>query len=423
MGTVYKMALSSTELSNVYSHPCDAPDTTNLKLWLPLKSYHTSVSHSGYAEGSYPGSTIKDYSKYGATGTYVKNTSRPYDIAWDWTFDTTYFVNGTAVCQWKDYKVADGYRFAFNGKEKDDETYGDGDEYDFGARIYDSRVGRWMGCDPLEKKYPSMSSYSFAGNSPVAFYDPDGKEVMIFYKDKAGNPQAFAYKPGIKPPENDFVKKVCDAISYNMHSAKGAEVWNDLIASNGVVTIMEKQATGTDEKEVFKAGGSEKYKGPDGKSTNKTLIGSIGWDPDSRIQANDGAFITGFLAPSTALLHEAGHAQEYDKAQKEGLGAILQYSYNQEEYNKQYDNLEEKRNIEKVEDVYVKEINAWEQTNYPDKPSYQPVRANHKAYVFWFEKNDVNTVDSSDFLLYRKNIKTETGSYPDDGVKDTTSKK
>ena len=34
-----------------------------------------------------------------------------------------------------------GYRFGFNGKEKDDEINVDGGSYDFGARIYDGRLG------------------------------------------------------------------------------------------------------------------------------------------------------------------------------------------------------------------------------------------------------------------------------------------
>ena len=169
---MHTRALSSTELSNVYSHPCDAPDTTNLKLWLPLKSYYTSVSHSGYAEGTYPGSTIKDYSKYGATGTYVKNTSRSYDIAWDWTFDTTCFVNGTAVCQWKDYKVADGYRFGFNGMEKDDEVSGEGDDYTAEFWEYDARLGRRMNLDPI--RFAFRSPYSCFANNPLVFADPSG---------------------------------------------------------------------------------------------------------------------------------------------------------------------------------------------------------------------------------------------------------
>ncbi len=33
------------------------------------------------------------------------------------------------------------YRFGFNGKENDNEIQGDGNSYDFGARIYDSRLG------------------------------------------------------------------------------------------------------------------------------------------------------------------------------------------------------------------------------------------------------------------------------------------
>ncbi len=36
---------------------------------------------------------------------------------------------------------SDSYRYGFNGMEKDDEIKGNGNSYDFGARIYDPRVG------------------------------------------------------------------------------------------------------------------------------------------------------------------------------------------------------------------------------------------------------------------------------------------
>ena len=36
------------------------------------------------------------------------------------------------------------YKYGFNGKEKDNEVNVDGGDYDFGARIYDSRLGRWL---------------------------------------------------------------------------------------------------------------------------------------------------------------------------------------------------------------------------------------------------------------------------------------
>jgi RHS repeat-associated protein len=40
------------------------------------------------------------------------------------------------------------YKYGFNGMEKDAEMHGnDGDSYDFGARVYDARVGRWWSVD------------------------------------------------------------------------------------------------------------------------------------------------------------------------------------------------------------------------------------------------------------------------------------
>jgi RHS repeat-associated protein len=41
------------------------------------------------------------------------------------------------------------YRYSFNGKENDKEVSGSGNSIDFGARIYDSRVGRWFSRDDL----------------------------------------------------------------------------------------------------------------------------------------------------------------------------------------------------------------------------------------------------------------------------------
>jgi RHS repeat-associated protein len=66
-----------------------------------------------------------------------------------------------------------------NGKEKDDEIKGSGNSYDFGARIYDPRLGRWLATDPLQIKYPSLSPYHFGYNSPIITIDPDGKENIV----------------------------------------------------------------------------------------------------------------------------------------------------------------------------------------------------------------------------------------------------
>ncbi len=72
------------------------------------------------------------------------------------------------------------YRFGFNGMEKDNEATGvDGACLDFGARIYDSRTGRWLSLDPLMMMYPNISPYVFTGCNPVLFVDFDGKDYRV----------------------------------------------------------------------------------------------------------------------------------------------------------------------------------------------------------------------------------------------------
>lgn len=49
--------------------------------------------------------------------------------------------------------------------------------YDFGARMYDARLGRWLSRDPLEKEYTDLGPYVGMGNSPIILKDPDGKRL------------------------------------------------------------------------------------------------------------------------------------------------------------------------------------------------------------------------------------------------------
>jgi RHS repeat-associated protein len=75
---------------------------------------------------------------------------------------------------------SDQYRFGYQGSEKDDETKGQGNSYDFGARIYDPRVGRWLSLDPAQQEYPALSPYHAFANNPIIFTDPDGKRNTIY---------------------------------------------------------------------------------------------------------------------------------------------------------------------------------------------------------------------------------------------------
>lgn len=66
------------------------------------------------------------------------------------------------------------YCFGFNGKEKVDEIYGDANAYDFGDRVCDPRLARFLSVDPAQKKYPEWSPYSFAIDNPIKFLDVNG---------------------------------------------------------------------------------------------------------------------------------------------------------------------------------------------------------------------------------------------------------
>ncbi len=63
----------------------------------------------------------------------------------------------------RDTTFKGSYHYGFNGKEMDNETYGgQGNEYDYGFRIYNPRIGRFLSVDPLTKKYPELTPYQFA---------------------------------------------------------------------------------------------------------------------------------------------------------------------------------------------------------------------------------------------------------------------
>jgi RHS repeat-associated protein len=72
------------------------------------------------------------------------------------------------------------YRYGFNGKEEDKEGMGGGGStYDYGFRIYNSNLGKFLSLDPISKIYPYYSPFQFSGNMPIWASDIDGLEPKI----------------------------------------------------------------------------------------------------------------------------------------------------------------------------------------------------------------------------------------------------
>ncbi|MBQ4819102.1 hypothetical protein J8M14_03460 [Aquimarina sp. MMG016] len=87
------------------------------------------------------------------------------------------------------------YRYGFNGKEKDDEVKGEGNSLDFGARILDPRVGRWLSLDPQSEQNSSTSPYSYVINNPIAFIDPNG-ENWFYYQGEGESKKTWHHHDG-----------------------------------------------------------------------------------------------------------------------------------------------------------------------------------------------------------------------------------
>ena len=56
---------------------------------------------------------------------------------------------------------------------------GTGNSYDFGARIYDPRLARWMAVDPQFKKQIGWSGYKAFLDCPLIYSDHDGETEYL----------------------------------------------------------------------------------------------------------------------------------------------------------------------------------------------------------------------------------------------------
>ncbi len=72
-----------------------------------------------------------------------------------------------------------GYRYGFQGQEKDDEWKGSGNSLNYAFRMHDPRLGRFLSIDPLFRDYAHNSPYAFSENRVIDGIELEGAE---FYK-------------------------------------------------------------------------------------------------------------------------------------------------------------------------------------------------------------------------------------------------
>lgn len=87
-----------------------------------------------------------------------------------------YYPFGMVMEGRKYYDPNYDYRYGFNGKE-DDKDFGDKQLIqDYGFRLYNPAIAKFLSVDPLAPDYPELTVYQFASNTPIWAIDLDGLE-------------------------------------------------------------------------------------------------------------------------------------------------------------------------------------------------------------------------------------------------------
>ena len=248
-------------------------------------------------------------------------------------------INGSSV----EFSSVNLYRYGFNGMEKDDEVKGSGNSLDFGARLYDPRIGRWTAVDPLAAKYPDLSPYNGMGNNPVMFIDADGREIFIAFEatkdDGTTEIRRVQYLEG--KLYNDSGTEVFTSDINNEFVSQTTEALRSLDGSHSIKTEFDKLAT-TKERDVtinFKANSAMAITQPGYK------MQTVDYDPSVALKEKNGdGVIPGYIVLGHELSHVYGalfdadnyilrHRDKYDGPGTSPNDPNYKYSNGEEKHN------------------------------------------------------------------------------------------
>lgn len=97
-------------------------------------------------------------------------------------------------------------------------------QQDYGFRIYDPRIGRFLSEDPLTKGYPELTPYQYASNRPIEGIDWDGLE---FRRPSFGT-SGWARSPIVRGTKDGVVSSLKKTWNFIRRDAWRAETWENI---------------------------------------------------------------------------------------------------------------------------------------------------------------------------------------------------
>jgi RHS repeat-associated protein len=220
IGTTYtvKMQLNRENSPNVEIKTIDHVSGNTITTSISGSNIQPGVVHP-YVEYSFIATSVESKLRFLSSGQndpiiamdYLIITSEENHLA-DIVSYTDYYPYGMLM-PGRNHS-GDGYRYGFQGQEKDDEIKGEGNSINYKYRMHDPRLGRFFAVDPLSDDYPHNSPYAFSENRIIDAIELEGKESDL------------VFKQGIRGPNNDAIPLTPTSLNYGKSAAPFHKLFN-----------------------------------------------------------------------------------------------------------------------------------------------------------------------------------------------------
>ncbi len=260
--------------------------------------------------------------------------------------------------------TVDDHRYGFNGKENDKE-WGNQLIQDYGFRLYNPAIAKFLSVDPLAPEYPYYTPYQFAGNTPIMAIDLDGLEENIVV-DKELSREALMTNPNYQGLTTELLRQQVRAVAPDLprwkinvaagdvlesaygdftgmqqgrkvHSYRGDGTWDQMTKMRNVIPdfMHPTQSAGKKGTYTFLYGGTVEVKAPQNALTLKTNNGQIDAEMNQARHARTFQLIGGIeagqlkAASLTLVVTEGTHISRdiIEEAENRGVNLYVQYAY------------------------------------------------------------------------------------------------